>query len=120
MHPDSADPEDVYKNAGASVLAEVCDAINATDGSKRQPPHEQLRCCALLTRGLLNRLPGQLPGPQPHCHAGRPAGAAALLGIKNVLCPTGDDASAGDQPRRPSGAFDLDSSQLLRTAHHAR
>ena len=28
--PDSADPEDVYKNA--LVLAEVCDAINATPG----------------------------------------------------------------------------------------
>ncbi|RMD64364.1 methylenetetrahydrofolate reductase, partial [Candidatus Parcubacteria bacterium] len=46
--PDSADPEDVYKNA--LVLAEVCDAINATDGSGANCHMSSLGCCALLTR----------------------------------------------------------------------
>ncbi len=46
--PDSADPEDVYKNA--LVLAEVCDAINATDGSGANCHMSSISCCALLTR----------------------------------------------------------------------
>ncbi len=45
---------------------------------------------------------------------------AAALGIKNVLCLTGDDVTAGDQPEAKR-VFDFDSLQLLRTAaHHAR
>ena len=46
--PDSADPADVYKNA--LVLAEVCDAINATDGSGANCHMSSMGCCALLTR----------------------------------------------------------------------
>ena len=46
--PDSADPSDVYKNA--LVLAEVCDAINATDGAGANCHMSSMGCCALLTR----------------------------------------------------------------------
>ncbi len=40
---------------------------------------------------------------------------AAAMGVKNVLCLTGDDVQAGDQPEAKP-VFDLDSIQLLRTA----
>jgi hypothetical protein len=46
--PDSANPEDVYRNA--LVLAAVCDGINATDGSGANCHMSSLGCCALLTR----------------------------------------------------------------------
>ena len=115
--PDSADPEDVYKNA--LVLAEVCDAINATDGSGANCHMSSLGCCALLTRA------GYEPVFQVSCRdrnriamQGDLLGAAAL-GIKNVLCLTGDDVSAGDQPEAKR-VFDLDSLQLLRTARIMR
>ncbi|MCB0183326.1 MAG: methylenetetrahydrofolate reductase [Caldilineaceae bacterium] len=111
--PDSANPEDVYRNA--LVLAEVCDAINATDGSGANCHMSSLGCCALLTRA------GYEPVFQVSCRdrnriamQGDLLGAAAL-GIKNVLCLTGDDVSAGDQPEAKR-VFDLDSLQLLRTA----
>ena len=111
--PDSANPEDVYRNA--LVLAEVCDAINATDGSGANCHMSSLGCCALLTRA------GYEPVFQVSCRdrnriamQGDLLGAAAL-GIKNVLCLTGDDVTAGDQPEAKR-VFDFDSLQLLRTA----
>jgi methylenetetrahydrofolate reductase (NADPH) len=40
---------------------------------------------------------------------------AAAMGVRNVLCLTGDDVSTGDQPEAKP-VFDLDSIQLLRVA----
>jgi methylenetetrahydrofolate reductase (NADPH) len=111
--PDSANAEDVYKNA--LVLAEVCDAINATDGSGANCHMSSLACCALLARA------GYEAVFQVSCRdrnriaiQGDLLGAAAL-GIQNVLCLTGDDVTAGDQPQAKR-VFDLDSIQLLHTA----
>lgn len=111
--PDSADPEDVYRNA--LVLSEVCDAINATDGSGANCHMSSMGCCALLTRA------GYEPVLQVSCRdrnriaiQGDLLGAAAM-GVQNVLCLTGDDVTAGDQPEAKR-VFDFDSLQLLRTA----
>lgn len=113
--PDSADPADVYKNA--LVLAEVCDAINATDASGANCHMSSIGCCALLTRA------GYEPVLQVGCRdrnriaiQGDLLGAAAM-GVKNVLCITGDDVSNGDQPEAKR-VFDLDSIQLLRTVRN--
>ena len=115
--PDSANPEDVYRNA--LVLAAVCDGINATDGSGANCHMSSLGCCALLTRA------GYEPVFQVSCRdrnriamQGDLLGAAAL-GIKNVLCLTGDDVTAGDQPEAKR-VFDFDSLQLLHTARIMR
>ncbi len=115
--PDSANPEDVYRNA--LVLAEVCDAINATDGSGANCHMSSLGCCALLVRA------GYEPVLQVGCRdrnriaiQGDLLGAAAL-GVRNVLCLTGDDVTAGDQPQAKR-VFDFDSIQLLQTARIMR
>lgn len=115
--PDSADPEDVYRNA--LVLAEVCDAINATDGAGANCHMSSLGCCALLTRA------GYEPVLQVSCRdrnrialQGDLLGAAAM-GVQNVLCLTGDDVTAGDQPEAKR-VFDLDSIQLLQVARMMR
>ena len=115
--PDSADPADVYKNA--LVLAEVCDAINATDGSGANCHMSSLSCCALLTRA------GYEPVLQVSCRdrnriaiQGDLLGAAAM-GVRNVLCLTGDDVTNGDQPEARR-VFDLDSIQLLQVARTMR
>lgn len=111
--PDSADAEDVYRNA--LVLSQVCDAINATDGSGANCHMSSMGCCALLTRA------GYEPVLQVSCRdrnriaiQGDLLGAAAM-GVQNILCLTGDDVSAGDQPEAKR-VFDFDSLQLLRTA----
>lgn len=111
--PDSADPEEVYE--AALVLSRVCDAINATDASGANCHMSSVAICALLTRA------GYEPVFQVGCRdrnriaiQGDLLGAAAM-GVKNVLCITGDDTSVGDQPEAKR-VFDLDSIHLLRTA----
>ncbi|MFQ5340414.1 MAG: methylenetetrahydrofolate reductase [Anaerolineae bacterium] len=111
--PDSADPQAVYD--AALVLAEVCDGINATDASGANVHMSSVAICALLTRA------GYEPVLQMTCRdrnriaiQGDLLGAAAM-GVRNVLCLTGDDVTAGDQPQAKR-VFDFDSVQLLRTA----
>jgi methylenetetrahydrofolate reductase (NADPH) len=111
--PDSADPQEVYD--AALVLSQVCDGINATDASGANCHMSSVAICALLTRA------GYEPVYQVSCRdrnriaiQGDLLGAAAM-GVRNVLCLTGDDVSVGDQPQAKR-VFDLDSIQLLRTA----
>lgn len=115
--PDSADPAEVYMNA--LVLAEVCDAINATDGSGANCHMSSLGCCALLTRaGYETILQVNCRDRNRIAIQGDLLGAAAM-GVRNVLCLTGDDVSAGDQPQAKR-VFDLDSIHLLRIARMMR
>ncbi len=111
--PDSADPIDLYRNA--RLLSGVCDGINATDGAGGNCHMSSIASCALIVRA------GCEPVLQVNCRdrnriaiQGDLLGAAAL-GIRNVLCITGDDVSAGDQPEAKP-VFDFDAVQLLRTA----
>jgi methylenetetrahydrofolate reductase (NADPH) len=111
--PDSADPQAVYERA--LVLAGVCDAINATDASGANVHMSSVGMCALLTRA------GYEPIMQVSCRdrnriaiQGDLLGASAM-GVRNVLCLTGDGVQVGDQPEAKP-VFDLDSISLLRTA----
>ena len=115
--PDTADPQAVYE--AALVLAEVADGINATDASGANVHMSSLGVCALLLRA------GYEAVMQMSCRdrnrialQGDLLGAAAL-GVRNVLCLTGDDVTAGDQPEARR-VFDFDSMQLLRTARIMR
>jgi methylenetetrahydrofolate reductase (NADPH) len=115
--PDSTDPQEVYD--AALVLSEVADAINATDASGANCHMSSVSLCAILTHA------GYEPVFQMSCRdrnrialQGDLLGAAAL-GVKNVLCLTGDDVSAGDQPEAKR-VFDFDSLHLLRTARIMR
>ena len=115
--PDSADPTSISE--GARMLGEVCDAINATDAAGANVHMSSMGVSALLARA------GFDPVMQMACRdrnriaiQGDLLGAAAL-GIRNVLCLTGDGVQAGDHPEaRP--VFDLDSVTLLRTARILR
>lgn len=110
--PDSADPQEVYE--AALVLSELVDAINATDASGANVHMSSVGICALLTRA------GYEPVMQLSCRdrnriaiQGDLLGAAAM-GVKNVLCLTGDDTTNGDHPQAKR-VFDFDSISLLRT-----
>jgi methylenetetrahydrofolate reductase (NADPH) len=115
--PDSADPHAVYDRA--LVLASVADAINATDASGANVHMSSVGMCALLTRA------GYEPVMQVSCRdrnriaiQGDLLGAAAM-GVRNVLCLTGDGVQVGDQSEAKP-VFDLDSISLLRTARMLR
>jgi methylenetetrahydrofolate reductase (NADPH) len=110
--PDTTDPARIL--AGAQNLLEVCDAINVTDGAGGNTHISSLSVCTLLVQAKHN------PVMQISCRdknriaiQGEALGAAAL-GIKNILCLTGDGISSGDQPSAKP-VFDLDCSTLLTT-----
>ncbi len=110
--PDSADPEDVFD--AARPLGEVADAINATDASGANCHMSSIGICSLLTRA------GYGTVYQISCRdrnriaiQGDVLGAAAM-GVRNVLCLTGDGVGVGDQPGAKP-VFDFDSLSLLRT-----
>ena len=115
--PDSGDAEDVYN--AAKILAGVCDGINAVDASGANCHMSSVSICALLTRK------GYEPVYQISCRdrnriaiQGDILGAVAM-GVRNLLCITGDDVSVGDHPEAKA-VFDLDSIQLLRMARIMR
>src|SRR5210317_1558470 len=115
--PDSADPQAVYE--AALVLSEVCDGINATDASGAHCHMSSVAICALLTRA------GYEPVFQVACRdrnriaiQGDLLGAAAM-GVRNVLCLSGDGVQVGDHPEAKP-VFDLDSMSLLETVRVMR
>jgi methylenetetrahydrofolate reductase (NADPH) len=114
---DTSDPQAIYERA--LVLSEVADAINVTDASGAHVHMSSLGASALLVQA------GYEPVLQINCRdrnriaiQGDLLGATAL-GIKNVLCITGDGVQVGDQPDAKP-VFDMDSIQLLQTAHIMR
>ena len=115
--PDSADPEDTTRRA--LVLAEVCDAINATDASGANCHMSSLGISALLGHlGYAMVLQISCRDRNRIAIQGDVLGAAAL-GIDNVLCLTGDGVGNGDHPQAKP-VFDLDSISLLATIHTMR
>jgi methylenetetrahydrofolate reductase (NADPH) len=115
--PDSADPQEVFD--AAEEMSKVSDGLNATDAPGANCHMSSAAMSALLRRANYE------PVMQMTCRdrnriaiQGDLLGAAAL-GIKNVLCLTGDDATIGDQPQAKQ-VFDFDSIQLLRTAANMR
>lgn len=115
--PDSADPQTVYD--AALVLSSVCDGINATDASGANCHMSSLAICALMVRANYE------PIFQISCRdrnriaiQGDILGASAM-GVRNLLCLTGDDVTVGDQPQARR-VFDFDNLQLLRTARMMR
>lgn len=115
--PDSADPQAVEREA--AVLRTVCDAMNATDASGANVHMSSVGVCALLARA------GCEPVLQVSCRDKNRIAiqgdllSANALGIRNVLCLTGDGVQNGDHPGAKP-VFDLDSVTLLRTAQIMR
>ncbi len=115
--PDSGDAEDVY--SAAKILAGVCDGINAVDASGANCHMSSMAICALLTHiGYETVYQISCRDRNRIAIQGDILGAVAM-GVRNLLCITGDDVSAGDQPEAKA-VFDLDSIQLLRMAQIMR
>ena len=111
--PDSADPAVLL--ARAAKFKGLVDAINITDGAGGNCHMSSVAASAILAAD------GYTPVYQIACRdrnriaiQGDILGAAAL-GVKNILCLTGDDVSQGDHPQAKP-VFDLDSVSLLHIA----
>jgi 5,10-methylenetetrahydrofolate reductase len=115
--PDSADPAEVFTHL--DHFRDNVDAINVTDGSGANCHMSSLGVSALLMQA------GFEPVMQITCRdrnriaiQGDILGAAAL-GIRNLLCLTGDSTLVGDHPDAKP-VCDLDSMSLLQTARVMR
>ena len=115
--PDSADPADVL--ARLDPFRGCVDALNVTDASGANCHMSSLSASVLLAQA------GCEPVMQIGCRdrnriaiQGDLLGAAAL-GIRNVLCITGDHVTNGDHPGAQH-VGDLDSLTLLATARKMR
>lgn len=115
--PDSADPEEVYRQA--ALFDGAVDGINATDGSGANCHMSSMAVCALLSRrGYSTVLQISCRDRNRIAIQGELLGAAAM-GVANVLCLTGDGVLAGDHPEAKP-VFDLGSMTLLRTVRMMR
>jgi methylenetetrahydrofolate reductase (NADPH) len=108
--PDSPDPAVLL--ARAERFRGLVDAINITDGAGANCHMSSVAAASVLAAAGFN------PVCQVGCRdrnrialQGDVLGAAAL-GVRNVLCLTGDDVSQGDHPSAKP-VFDLDAVNLL-------
>src|SRR5262249_47067662 len=105
--------------AKARPLMGLADAVNVTDGASARAHLSAPIAATLLARA------GIEPILQLACRdrnrialQGELMGAAAC-GVRNLLCLTGDDPKAGDQPDTKA-VFDVDSATLTRMARDLR
>lgn len=114
---DSADPASVTQLA--EELRGTADAVNCTDNSAAHPHISALAASHLLADA------GVEPVMQLTCRDRNRLGlqadllGAAALGIRNIVCMTGDDVTAGDHPEAKP-LYDIDSIHLIRMARVMR
>jgi len=115
--PQSADPEVIREKA--RLLKGYVDAVNVTDGQTAIVRMASWAAC------LIGMSEGLEPTVQMTC---RDRNRIALqmdilgmsaLGMKNLLCLTGDHQSFGNHPQA-KGVFDIDGIQLLQIARNMR
>lgn len=115
--PDTADPQEIHH--AARPLANAVDAINTTDSSGANVHMSGLGTSALLLKAGYDVVMQMACRDRNRIALQADLLAASVLGVKNVLCITGDDVSTGDQPQAKR-VFDFDSLHLLRTARILR
>ena len=115
--PRGADPEQVRKKAGH--LKGVVDSVNVTDNQTAVVRMSSLAgCLLLLQEGLEPNLQMVVRDRNRIALQSDILGAYAL-GIRNMLCLSGDHQKFGDHPAAKN-VFDLDSMQLIMTVKKMR
>ena len=88
-------------------------AINFTDSSSARPRMSSIACC--VTAHGLNADPVLQIAARDTTRTGLQAMAAGIngMGIRNILCVTGDNARVGPSPTADMNFVDIDSIQML-------
>lgn len=114
---DSADPAHVI--GLAETLRGTVDAVNCTDNSAAHTHIAPMAAARLLIEDGLEPVMQFVCRDRNRLALQADLLGAAALGVRNVVCMTGDDVSAGDHPEaRP--IYDIDSLHLIRTARIMR
>ena len=110
---DSADPRSVAELA--DVFRGKADAVNATDNSSAHPHLSPMAAAHLLADAGIEPIMQFVCRDRNRLALQADMLGAATLGVRNVLCMTGDDVSVGDHPEAKP-IYDIDSIHLLQIA----
>jgi methylenetetrahydrofolate reductase (NADH) len=115
--PDSVDPQDLLRRA--APLRGLVDALNVTDNAGANCHMSSMAASALLVADGFNPVFQSACRDRNRIAMQADFMGAAALGVKNVLCLTGDGVASGDHPQAKP-VFDLDSVSLLGFARRMR
>ena len=115
--PKGADPESVLKKA--EFLKDKVDAVNVTDNQTAIVRMSSLAACSLLKTGGFDPVLQMVVRDRNRIALQSDILGASALGIRNVLCLSGDHQIFGNQPQA-MGVFDLDSIQFVQVVKAMR
>lgn len=113
--PDGADPADVRKRA--KLVRDYVDAVNVPDNTGGVVHAAPLAACAILVQEGIDPILHMTCRDRNRMALQSDMLGASLLGIRNILCLTGDHMIHGDQPETKP-VYDVDSVILLEIANH--
>jgi len=114
---DSADPGSVTRLA--ELLRGSVDAVNCTDNSAAHAHISPLAAAHLLADDGVEPIMQFVCRDRNRLALQADLLGAAALGVRNIVCMTGDDVSVGDHPEAKP-LYDIDSVHLLRIARIMR
>jgi methylenetetrahydrofolate reductase (NADPH) len=115
--PKGADPQRVLTKA--AQLKDKVDGVNVTDNQTAIVRMSSLAACALLKSAGLDPVLQMVVRDRNRIALQSDILGASALGIRNVLCLSGDHPCFGNQPQAV-GVFDLDSIQFLQAVRTMR
>jgi len=115
--PKGADPE-VVRSKG-NILRNHVDSVNVTDNQTGVVRLSSLAACALLKAEGLDPVLQMVVRDRNRIALQSDVLGASALGIRNILCLSGDHQCFGNQPQA-KGVFDIDSVQLIQTVRRMR
>jgi methylenetetrahydrofolate reductase (NADPH) len=108
--PKGADPESIVRKAG--LLKGKVDAVNVTDNQTAIVRMSSLAACCLLRAEGMDPVLQMVVRDRNRIALQSDVLGASAVGVRNVLCLSGDHQSFGNQAEAV-GVFDLDSIQFL-------
>jgi len=115
--PKGADPEVILKKA--DMLRDTVDAVNVTDNQTAIVRMSSLAACSLLKTAGLDPVLQMVVRDRNRIALQSDVLGASAIGIRNLLCLSGDHQSFGNQPQG-LGVFDLDSIQFVEAVRKMR
>jgi len=103
----------------AKFLKEVVDSVNVTDNQTGVVRLSSLASCMLLKKEGLDPVLQMVTRDRNRIALQSDVLGASVLGIRNILCLSGDHQSFGNQPQA-KGVFDIDSIQFIQVVHQMR
>ncbi len=115
--PKGADPRVIEKKG--KMLKGFVDSVNVTDNQTGVVRLSSLAACVLLLHDGLDPILQMVTRDRNRIALQSDILGASALGIRNILCLSGDHQSFGNQPQA-KGVFDIDSMQLIQLVRQMR